>query len=93
MDGLRIDKFLWHARFCKSRSLAQSWVDAGEVLLNGRMVEKSSSLVKIADELEIPAGRLRRRLRILGLSDRRGPAAEARILYEELALFPPPDPI
>ena len=85
MDGLRIDKWLWFARFCKTRSLAQHLVEAGEVQLNGRVVAKASTLVKAGDQVELPAGRTRRRVRVAALGERRGPAEEARTLYHELS--------
>ncbi len=96
MESLRIDKWLWFARFCKSRSLAQQMVDGGEVRQNGRPVSKASTTVKAGDELIFPLGRSRRRVRVLDLGSRRGPASEARTLYEELPLpaetgFDPPE--
>ncbi len=86
--GLRIDKWLWFARFAKSRSLAAAWVEAGEVLLNGQPARKASALVRVGDELDLPMGRrLRRRVRVLALGERRGPAPEAQGLYEQLSMF------
>ena len=83
---LRIDKWLWFARFCKSRSLAAAWCVGGEVTLNGAVVTKPAQLLRPGDVLVIPAGPRRRRMvRVLALGARRGPASEARILYEELS--------
>jgi ribosome-associated heat shock protein Hsp15 len=87
MSGLRIDKWLWFARFCKSRSLAQSWIEAGEVRLNGQRVEKCSDLVKPGDRIEMPRGlRLRHEVEVLGLADKRGGAPEAQGLYRSLSI-------
>lgn len=88
MDRLRVDKWLWFARCCKTRSQAQRLVDEGMVTVNGRPVDKSSAVVP-GDEIVLPRGRgseLRtvRRLRILALGERRGPPALARTLYEEV---------
>ena len=83
MNGLRIDKWLWFARFCKSRSLAQNWIEAGEVLLNGIVVEKCNIQVKIGDRVEMPRGRKMRHLVVVtGLAERRGSAPEAQALYQ-----------
>ncbi len=87
MESLRVDKWLWFARFCKSRSLAQQLLDSGEVRLNGRPVGKASAAVKPGDELIFPLGRGWRRVQVVSLGSRRGPASEARALYEDL---PPP---
>jgi ribosome-associated heat shock protein Hsp15 len=86
MSGLRIDKWLWFARFCKSRSLAQELIDGGEVSLNGRPVGKAGTTVKPGDEVVFPIGRGWRRVSVLALGSRRGPAPEARLLYQDLPL-------
>ncbi len=87
MNNLRIDKWLWFARFCKSRSLAQNWIEAGEVKLNGHVVEKSNSLVKVGDRVEMPRGaRMRHEVEVLGLAEKRGGAPEAQTLYRSLAI-------
>jgi ribosome-associated heat shock protein Hsp15 len=82
-DTLRIDKWLWFARFFKSRSLAASVVEAGEVRLNGAPVVKTAQAVKVGDELVFPTGPKWHRVRVLALGDRRGPAPEAQGLYED----------
>lgn len=87
--SLRIDKWLWFARFFKTRSLAASVAAAGGVLLNGHGVNKASAAVAVGDELVFPTGKRRRRVIVLGLGERRGPAAEARALYREET--PPPE--
>lgn len=91
-EGLRIDKWLWFARFFKTRSLAASVVEAGEVLLNGGVVAKTSAAVRVGDDLVFPAGKRRRRVTVLALGERRGPAPEAQALYREEAPPPPEDP-
>ena len=80
----RIDKWLWAARFFKTRSLAQDAVEAGRVRLNGDRV-KSSREVRLGDELAIQVGDLTWTVALRGLSDQRGPAPVARHLYEETA--------
>ena len=89
---LRIDKWLWFARFFKTRSLAASAVAAGEVVLNDATVTKSSALVRVGDELVFPTGKRRRRVTVLALGERRGPAPEAQALYREEEPPPPEDP-
>lgn len=87
MSEVRLDKFLWFARFCKSRSLAQSWIDAGEVKLNGAVILKCAHPVRIGDRLEIPRGSKQRHLiAILALAERRGGAPEAQSLYQSLEI-------
>ena len=87
VSALRIDKWLWFARFCRSRSLAQAWVTAGEVTLNGVLVEKCNSLVKIGDIVEMPRGRRQRHaVEVLGLAESRGNARDAAALYRSLAI-------
>ena len=87
MTNLRIDKWLWFARFCKSRSLAQSWIAAGEVTLNGALVEKANALVKIGDRVEMPRGARHRHLvEVLALAEKRGSAPEAQLLYRSVTI-------
>ena len=81
---LRIDKWLWAARFFKTRALAQEAVEAGRVKLNGDRV-KPGREVRLGDELAIQAGDLTWIVAVRGLSDKRGPAPVARQLYEESA--------
>jgi len=84
MERVRIDKWLWAARFYKSRSLATDAVGGGLVQLNGARV-KPSREVAAGDELELTIGHTRRVVVVRGISDRRGPAKEAVKLYEETA--------
>ncbi len=81
-DVVRIDKWLWAARFFKTRSLAAQAVSGGKVQLNGLRV-KPARTVKPGDELEIHKSGFEYQVRILCLSERRGPAAVAQALYQE----------
>lgn len=80
----RVDKFLWYARFFKSRTLAATMVSAGRVRINGARCEKPSTLVKLDDVLTFPTGPHVRVIKVLAGGERRGPAPEARLLYEDL---------
>jgi ribosome-associated heat shock protein Hsp15 len=81
-DRLRIDKWLWAARFFKTRSLAAQAVEGGRVRLNGARVKPAKD-VKPGDELAIHIGELEWVIDVRALSVRRGPAEVARLLYEE----------
>jgi ribosome-associated heat shock protein Hsp15 len=81
---LRLDKWLWAARFFKTRSLAQQAIAAGRVKLNDARV-KSSHELKAGDSLAIRVGDYEWRVVVRQLSDKRGPAEQARKLYEETA--------
>ena len=81
---MRVDKWLWAARFFKTRSLAQQAIAAGRVKLNDARV-KSSHELKTGDSLAIRVGDYEWRIVVKGLSDKRGPAEQARKLYEETA--------
>lgn len=78
----RIDKWLWAARFFKTRSLAQEAVELGRVKLNGERV-KPSKEVKLSDKLEIHRGEDIFEVLVVGFNLQRGPAAVARTLYME----------
>ncbi|WP_084536917.1 RNA-binding S4 domain-containing protein [Azospirillum halopraeferens] len=82
---LRIDKWLWFARFFKTRSLAAKMVAAGGFRSSGTPVAKAHHAVKPGDVLTFPQGRHIRVVRVVALGSRRGPAEEARTLYEDLA--------
>jgi ribosome-associated heat shock protein Hsp15 len=79
---MRVDKWLWAARFFKTRSQASSEVDAGHVEVNGERA-KSSKQLRVGDELRIRTHQTTYIIHVRELSDRRGPAAVARLLYEE----------
>jgi ribosome-associated heat shock protein Hsp15 len=82
MERVRVDKWLWAARLFKSRSLAAEAVTGGRVQLNGARV-KASKEVGAGDELEVTIGQTRRVVIVRGVSERRGPAKAAALLYEE----------
>ena len=82
MDKLRIDKWLWAARFYKTRSLACDEVDKGRVLVNGVAVKPAREL-KVGDMLQLRQGVVSRTVNVLAISDRRGPAPVAALLYAE----------
>ncbi|WP_300544703.1 RNA-binding S4 domain-containing protein [Maricaulis sp.] len=83
--GQRVDVWLWHARLFKTRSLATRVVGGGQVRLTSagatRRLTRASALVRAGDTLTLPLNRRIVSLEILGLGARRGPAAEARLLY------------
>jgi ribosome-associated heat shock protein Hsp15 len=81
---LRIDKWLWYARFYRSRSLAARQCQSGRLRVNGVVVHKAHHSVKPGDVLTLPLGPRIRIIRVMELGGHRGPAAEARSLYEDL---------
>jgi len=81
-ESLRIDKWLWHARFCKTRAIAQEKATQGHIRINGHRVEKASAAVRVGDIMTLPAGGRVIALKVLDLGIRRGPAPEAQSLYE-----------
>lgn len=84
MDKMRIDKWLWCARFHKTRALAAEDLDKGRVQING-VVAKPAREVKPGDRLQLRQGPVLRELVVQGLSGQRGPASVAQQLYEESA--------
>ena len=83
MDEVRLDKWLWAARFFTTRSMAAKAVSGGKVHLNGHRVKPSRS-VQVGDKLLITKGEIEFRVEISGVNKFRRPASEARLLYEEL---------
>lgn len=83
---IRLDKWLWHARFCKTRGLAAKLCETGLLRLNAQPVRKAAQPVKPGDHLEVPRGRFLIVIKVLAPGTRRGPAREAALLYVE------PDP-
>jgi ribosome-associated heat shock protein Hsp15 len=79
---MRLDKWLWAARFYKTRSLATDAVDGGKVKLNGTAV-KPAKEVKCGDRIQLRAGDQDYELIVHSLNEQRRPAAEARLLYQE----------
>ncbi len=86
----RIDKYLWHIRFFKSRTLAAEAVADGRVRLNGGHCTKPAHAIKPGDVLTVAIGRQVRVVKVVAPGGRRGPASEARTLYEDLTPPPPP---
>jgi ribosome-associated heat shock protein Hsp15 len=86
----RIDKWLWHARVVKTRTLAQKLAESGHVRLNGVRVDASSQPVKAGDVLTIALEERVKVLEIAGFAERRGNAAAAATLYTDKSPAPPP---
>jgi ribosome-associated heat shock protein Hsp15 len=84
-DGLRLDKWLWQARFFKTRALAAQLVGKGRLRLNQAIVTKPHHRIRPGDVLTFPQGETVRVVRVLDLGSRRGPAREAQTLYQDLA--------
>ena len=83
-DGIRLDKWLWQARFFKTRGLAGRLCAAGKVRVDGVVVRKAHYAVRPGHVLTFPQARDIRVVRVEALGSRRGPAAEARTLYSEI---------
>lgn len=81
----RLDKWLWFARFARTRALAVRLVGAGHVRVNGRRADAPSKPVAVGDVVTVAAAHATVVVRIRDLGARRGPAPEARLLYEEVA--------
>jgi len=88
-DTMRIDKWLWVARFFKTRGDATRFVASGRLRLDGEPMSKPHRQVNQGHVLTFPKGEDIRVIRVLAMSPRRGPATEARLLYDDLA---PPEP-
>jgi ribosome-associated heat shock protein Hsp15 len=84
-NATRLDKWLFHARFCRTRAMAQRAASGGKLRLNGTRVEKPSQTVRPGDVLTLGRGGQILAIRILGLAERRGPAESAQDLYEIVA--------
>ncbi|WP_299611876.1 RNA-binding S4 domain-containing protein [uncultured Tateyamaria sp.] len=87
---LRLDKWLWFARFFKTRSLAATRVAAGDVRVNGDRVTKRSTTITPGDVLTFSQGRVVRIVEVTAVGNRRGPAPEAQALYNDMSPPPPP---
>jgi ribosome-associated heat shock protein Hsp15 len=81
-EKLRVDKWLWAARFFKTRGVAAEAVNGGKVHVNGQRV-KSSRPIQTGDRLEITRGQIHSVIEVLDISEKRGPAKQAQTLYEE----------
>lgn len=82
MDDVRLDKWLWAARFFKTRAMATEAITGGRVHLNGQRV-KPSRKVHVDDELSVTIGQVEKTVIVKGLSEKRGPAKIAQELYQE----------
>ncbi|MBM2322155.1 MULTISPECIES: RNA-binding S4 domain-containing protein [Marivita] len=89
VQKLRIDKWLWHARFFKTRSLAAKIVSGGKLRVNGQPISKPAYMVTALDVLTFPQANDVRVIKVLAMGERRGPAPEAQLLYDDLD---PPKP-
>ncbi len=89
VPAVRIDRWLWATRLYKSRSLAAEACGGGKVKVNGHNA-KPHKLVRVTDAVSVthPAGR--KEFTVIALAERRGPASEARLLYEDHSPPPPP---
>ena len=84
-EGQRLDKWLWCARFFRTRALAAQACVGGRVRMAGRIIDRAHHLVRPGDVLTFAQGANIRVVRVAGLADRRGPASAARTLYDDLA--------
>ena len=89
-DRQRLDKWLWYARFAKTRTLAAKLVTSGFVRINGQRVENAAKAVALGDVVTVSLPRGAAVVRIEDLGERRGPATEARTLYTDLTAGPAP---
>jgi ribosome-associated heat shock protein Hsp15 len=83
--SVRLDKWLFFARLCKTRGLARTLIERGQVALNGVTVRKAGAVARVNDRLVVVLGPVKRTVTVQGLGTRRGPAAAARLLYDEPA--------
>lgn len=88
--SLRVDKWLWHARLCKTRTLAAKIVSGGKLRVNGNRATKPSTQARPGDVLTVAIHGRVRVVRILEVGKRRGPSSEAATLYEDLSPPAPP---
>ncbi|MSP05550.1 MAG: RNA-binding S4 domain-containing protein [Acetobacteraceae bacterium] len=83
-DWQRLDKWLWCARFMKARTNCARFVAGGMVRINRQPTDKVHARLRVGDVLTFPLGAGIRVIRVVALAARRGPAVEARLLYEEM---------
>ena len=81
---MRLDRYLFFIRLAKSRTLAQTLIETGNVRIDGKRVAKTSEEVRIGSVIAFPLHGYVRVIRVLSMPTRRGPASEARTCYEEL---------
>lgn len=84
-DRQRLDKWLWFARFARTRTLAAKLIQDGFVRVNGRRADQAAKAVGVGDVITVAAARATVVARVERLGERRGPAAEARLLYREVS--------
>lgn len=84
-DTIRLDKWLWHARFFKSRSLAAGVVSSGKVRVDGQPVSKPARAVGPGDVLTFTKESDVKVVKVLACGERRGPALEAQLLYDDMS--------
>lgn len=89
-SGQRLDKWLWFARIAKTRTLATRIVESGKARVNRTRVSKASRAIKPGDVITLAIHDQVKVLKVVACGERRGPASEARLLYEDLS--PPPAP-
>ena len=87
-DWQRLDKWLWCARFMRARSDCAALVAKGSIRINRQPTDKPHARLRIGDVLTVPVHSAVRVVRVLSLAARRGPASEARLLYEEISDTP-----
>jgi ribosome-associated heat shock protein Hsp15 len=88
MDRQRIDKWLWHARVVRTRTVAAGLVTAGQVRINGQRNNAASQVVRVGDVLTVALDRTVRILKVIGFAERRGSVDSVQGLYDDLS--PPP---
>ena len=91
--SIRLDKWLWHARFFKSRSMTGKICGSGRIRVDSTSVEKAHYGVRIGQVVTFPQAHRIRVVKVLELGTRRGPAPEARLLYEDLSVETPRVPL
>ncbi|KLT72441.1 tRNA synthetase RNA-binding protein [Neisseria arctica] len=79
---MRLDKWLWAARFFKTRALAQKHIELGRIQVNGAKIKNSKS-INVGDTIDLTLNSLPYKIKVLALNHQRRPASEARLLYEE----------
>ncbi|MEA1014439.1 RNA-binding S4 domain-containing protein [Sphingosinicella sp. LY1275] len=92
-ETIRLDRFLWFARIVKTRGLAQQLAEGGRVRLSGRVVDRAHAAVRVGDVLSFAVRGQVRVLRVEKLPIRRGPVAEAALLYSEVLPAPRDQPL
>ncbi|VIO70288.1 RNA-binding S4 domain-containing protein [Bradyrhizobium ivorense] len=84
MDRQRLDKWLWHARLVKARTSAAELVASGHVRINGTREKSPGHAIKLGDVVTVALDNSVRVLKVVGFAERRGDAASARVLYDDL---------